>query len=300
MGRFLLGALLLGQTMVPTPQPAVGYLFSYFTGNGEDGLHFASSADGLKWTALNSGRSFLQPAVGSRLMRDPSITRGPDGLFHMVWTTGWWDKGIGVAHSRDLIEWSPQVFVPVMAHMPDAQNCWAPEIFFDEDHARYLIVWATTMVRKPEMQHRLYYVETKDFKSYSMAKVFYDGGFSVIDGFIVKPEPGRFVLVLKDERELPKPTKHLRVAEATRADGPYGTASAPISIDWVEGPSVLRRGNNWIVYYDEYTRKKYGAIESADLKTWRPVDGVEFPPGTRHGTAFQVNSDVVARLSKAF
>ena len=128
----------------------------------------------------------------------------------------------------------------------------------------------------------------------------HDGGFSVIDGFIVKPAPGRFVLVLKDERELPKPTKHLRVAEATRADGPDGPASAPISIDWVEGPSVLRRGDRWIVYYDEYTRKKYGAIESADLKTWRLVDGEEFPAGTRHGTAFQVNADVVARLSKAF
>lgn len=276
------------------------YLFSYFTGNGEDGLHFATSTDGLKWTAVNGGRSFLQPAVGSKLMRDPSITRGPDGLFHMAWTTGWWDQGIGVAHSWDLIEWSPQEFVPVMAHMPAAQNCWAPEIFFDQDDLCYLIVWATTMVRQPDMEHRLYYVETKDFQSYSTAKVFYDGGFSAIDGFIVKPGPGRFVLVLKDERELPKPTKHLRVAEATRAHGPYGIASAPISIDWVEGPSVLRREDSWIAYYDEYTRQKYGAIESVDLKTWRPAPGVEFPDGMRHGTAFEVSGDVVARLSKAF
>ena len=100
MVRFLLAALLIGQTMVAPPQPAMGYLFSYFIGNGEDGLHFASSADGLKWTPVSGGRSFLHPAIGSKLMRDPSITRGPDGLFHMVWTTGWWDKGIGVAHSR--------------------------------------------------------------------------------------------------------------------------------------------------------------------------------------------------------
>ena len=50
-----------------TPQR---YLFSYFTDNGEDGLHFAASADGLTWTALNHGASFLQPQVGSKLMRD--------------------------------------------------------------------------------------------------------------------------------------------------------------------------------------------------------------------------------------
>lgn len=290
---------MLDHAIVTSAQPATAYLFSYFTENGEDGLHFASSADGLKWTAVSGGRSFLRPGVGSKLMRDPSIARGPDGTFHMVWTTGWWDKGIGVAHSTDLIEWSPQEFVPVMAHMPEAQNCWAPEVFFDEDHARYLIVWATTMVRKPEMQHRLYYVETKDFTSYTKAKVLYDDGFSVIDGFIVKPAPGRFVLVLKDERELPTPTKHLRVAEATRADGPYGPASAPISIDWVEGPSVLREGDRWIAYYDEYTREKYGAIQSRDLKQWELVPGgVTFPQGTRHGTAFQVPAEVAARLSK--
>ncbi len=41
-----------------------GYMFSYFMGNGEDGLHFAYSEDGLKWEALNNGRSFLKPAVG--------------------------------------------------------------------------------------------------------------------------------------------------------------------------------------------------------------------------------------------
>ena len=28
-------------------------------------------------------------------MRDPSICRGPDGLFHMVWTTSWNDRIIG-------------------------------------------------------------------------------------------------------------------------------------------------------------------------------------------------------------
>ena len=29
------------------------YLFAYFTQNGQDGLHFAYSYDGLKWDSLN-------------------------------------------------------------------------------------------------------------------------------------------------------------------------------------------------------------------------------------------------------
>ncbi|MCB5252020.1 MAG: glycoside hydrolase family 28 protein, partial [Candidatus Cloacimonetes bacterium] len=49
------------------------FLFSYFTGNGEDGLHLAYSLDGLSWKPLNNGESLLTPMVGKdRLMRDPS------------------------------------------------------------------------------------------------------------------------------------------------------------------------------------------------------------------------------------
>jgi hypothetical protein len=63
----------------------------------------------------------------------------------------------------------------------------------------------------------------------------------------------------------------------------------------VEGPSVLKLGDGWIVYYDEYTRKRYGAIRSRDLKSWETV-GVTFPAGTRHGTAFAVPADIAAGL----
>jgi hypothetical protein len=295
--RKLLLAAILAVTTWSQPAPA-SYVFSYFINNGEDGLHLLSSADGLNWTALNGGRSFLYPAVGSRLMRDPSITRGPDGMFHLVWTTGWWDTGIGIAHSKDLVTWSDQTFLPVMAGTPGAQNCWAPEIFYDADTSRYLIFWATTTIREPDTAHRIYYVETRDFKTYTPAKILYDNGFSVIDAFIVKPSPGRYVMVLKDETALPTPKKHLRIAEAAHAEGPYGPASAPISVDWVEGPSVLKQGSGWIVYYDEYTRRRYGALQSPDLKQWTPVQGLNFPRGVRHGTAFEVPADVAAGLAR--
>jgi hypothetical protein len=301
MRNLLLAAALTLAAWAPPSQAASAYLFTYFTNNGEDGLHVLSSSDGLNWTALNGGRSFLYPAVGSRLMRDPSIARGPDGMFHLVWTTGWWDQGIGIAHSKNLVEWSEQKFLPVMEDTPDAQNCWAPEIFFDEDNGRYLIFWATTKVREPDPAHRIYYVETRDFKTYTPAKILYDGGFSVIDAFIVRsglPQAGRFLMVMKDETALPTPKKNLRIAEALRADGPYGPASAPISIDMVEGPSILKRGSGWLLYYDEYTRRKYGALQSPDLKQWTLVKDLAFPRGVRHGTAFEVPADVAARLAE--
>lgn len=284
------------------------FLFSYFTRNGEDGLHLAHSRDGLRWTALNGGRSFLQPAVGSKLMRDPSILRGPDGVFHLVWTTGWWDSGIGLAHSRDLVTWSDQQVVPVMEHEPTALNCWAPELFYDEETAEFLILWSSTIPdRFPEtadsgdagdgrrLNHRIYFVTTRDFKIFSETRLLYDGGFNVIDGTILRAD-GRYRLIVKDETLRP-PRKHLRIATGDRAIGPYGPASDPVTPDWVEGPSVLRVGDAWIVYYDEYTRRRYGAIRSTDLKTWDIIsDQIEFPPGARHGTAFVAPAEIVEPL----
>lgn len=116
------------------------YLFSYFKGNGEDGLHLAYSHDGFKWSTLNKNQSFLKPQVGNdKLMRDPCIISDANGTFHMVWTISWQEKGIGYANSKDLIHWSEQKNIPVMEHEPLAKNCWAPEIFFDDINKQFLI-----------------------------------------------------------------------------------------------------------------------------------------------------------------
>jgi hypothetical protein len=286
---------------------AQAYLFSYFRGNGEDGLHLAYSFDGLKWTALKGNQSFLKPEIGGKLMRDPSIAQDPNGVFHMVWTTGWWEKGIGLAHSKDLITWSKQTFLPVMMHEPTAKNCWAPEIFYDPDTETFLICWATTIPgRFPDTEtaeddnnHRMYFVETKDFKTYSETKLFYDPGFNVIDTFIVKDaENNRYAMFLKNETKSPVAQKNLRVAFAEKAAGPYGPASEPITGNyWAEGPAALKLGEQWVVYFDKYTQGRYGAVASTDMKTWDDVsDQVQFPRGTRHGTCFEVSPSVLEKL----
>ena len=174
----------------PSPEnPA--YLFSYFRGNGDDGVHLAWSADGITWSALNGGKSVITPAITGdgigwqdwnskgALMGDPSIIYGPDKLFHMVWTVAWTDHGIGEAHSPDLIHWSSQTRVPVMDHEPNALNAWAPDLFYDDVKREYVIVWATSIpgrfpatdsvaqrTSRGRADHRLYYVTTKDFKHF--------------------------------------------------------------------------------------------------------------------------------------
>lgn len=293
-------------------QPSAStYLFTYFTGNGEDGLHLAASDDGLIWRAIARGRSFLTPTVGTKLMRDPCLVQAPDGQFHLVWTTGWWDQGIGVAHSGDLVEWSAQKFVPVMAHEPTARNAWAPEIVHDRMARRYLIYWASTIPgRFPEtdaggdaddnrrLNHRLYATTTTDFETFTPTRLLYDGGFNVIDGTIVDLGT-RFGMVVKDETRWPVPKKHLRMTFADRPDGPWSAAGPAFSRDWVEGPTALRVGDAWLVYFDEYTRKRYGAMRTRDFVAWEDVSGaVRFPEGARHGTTLAVPRSVVAALER--
>ena len=278
------------------------YLFTSFRGNGADGLHLAYSHDGYRWTDL--GKVFLRPTIGkSKLMRDPCIARAPDGTFHMVWTTGWWEKGFGHAHSKDLIHWSDQQYVPAMAHEPKARNVWAPELFYDQPNRRYLILWATTIPgRFPDTDggrhhnHRMYYTATKEFESFTKARLLFDPGFNVIDATIVR-HAGRHVLVLKDER-IGK--KVLRMAFSPNAEGPYQSLTDPFTIDWVEGPSVLEVGDEWLVYFDHYHRPHYyGAVKTRDFKTWTDVSKqMAFPRGHRHGTALPISQQILDGLKK--
>jgi polygalacturonase len=282
------------------------YLFSFFEGNGVDGLHMAYSRDGYTFNALNDDKAFLAPVVGtSKLMRDPCIIRTDDGTFHMVWTAGWTEKGIGYASSKDLIHWSEQKYIMVMEKEPSAKNTWAPEIQYDKKNQQFLIFWATTIPgRFPDTQregdtgydHRIYYVTTKDFVTFSDTKLFYDKGFNVIDATI-NATGKNYVMFLKNETRTP-PQKNIRVSTASSLYGPWSDPSDPITGKyWAEGPTSIRINNTWFVYFDKYVDKKYGAVISKDLKTWEDIsDKVSFPKDARHGTVFEADESILAGL----
>ena len=318
-------ALVAGCHAPPAPNPRIAregdaMLFSYFTRNGEDGLHLAYSEDGTTWKPINGGRSLLTPAVtGSgigwqewdtraALMRDPSILRAPDGTFYMAWTISWTDRGIGVARSKDLIHWSEQRRIGVMDHEPNALNAWAPDLFWDDATKEFVIVWSTSIpgrfpatdslaeqTSRGRADHRLYYTTTTDFEHFAPGKLLYDGGYPTIDGTIAKVGT-RYVLVMKDETFFPE-RRNLRVAFADKATGPYGPASPAFTDLHTEGPSILRTGGWWYVYYDEYTRGHYGAVRTKDFVTFDAYrDSLRTPRGIRHGSAFLAPKSVLQGL----
>lgn len=219
-------------------------------------------------------------------------------------------KGIGYANSADLINWSEQQYIPVMHHELEAQNCWAPELFYDDVEERYMIYWSTTIPgRFPETDssgdkgrnHRIYYTTTKDFEKFASTQLLYDPGFNVIDATIQKINE-EYVMFVKDETKYPKSEKNIKIAKSASLTGDYSAASGPITPNyWVEGPTVTNTENGWIVYFDKYRKGAMGAVISKDLEHWTDVsDRIHFPAGTRHGTVLKVSKSIVRKLQQRY
>jgi hypothetical protein len=279
------------------------FLFTSFHNADQKYLRFLYSYDGYHWT--NVPGTFLEANVGAgKRFRDPSIGRGPDGLSHLVWTVDWsGDPGFGHASSRDLIHWSEQKFIPVMTNEPATVNVWAPELFYDGRAGQYLIVWASTIpgrfpdyLEKPDNNHRLYFTTTRDFINFAPAKLFFDPGFSVIDGFILS-DRGRYVLLHKDNS---RPNLNLRVAFSSSPDGPWRDESEPFTPKFTEGPCALKLGNDWLIYFDAYRNQAYGAVKTRDFKEFTDASkAVSFPAGHKHGTALVVSREILEGLLNA-
>jgi len=280
------------------------YLFTGFHEPANAGLRLLYSHDGYHWTDFN--HIFITPQVGSdKIMRDPSIQQGPDGVYHLVWTIAWKaSRSIGYAESKDLIHWSPERTIEVMADEPTAVNAWAPELFYDDKGKQFIIIWASCVPYRfakgeedEKNNHRLYYTITKDFKTFTPAKLYLDPGFSVIDAELVKLAKGSYELVMKDNT---RPCRNILVAHSTNPLGPFTDYSKRFTEMYSEGPTMTKAGNNWLIYYDSYRLKKFGCVRTSDFKTFTNItDSVSVPQGHKHGTIFKVTEKTLKKLQAA-
>jgi beta-xylosidase len=238
------------------------------------------------------------------------VAQGPDGTFHLVWTSGWTTesgKVVGYSNSKDLLNCSKPKPISLMENEPRTRNIWAPEIFYERSQNRWLSLWSSTIPGKfPDSDqtgddgynHRVYCATTKDFQGISASRLLCDPGFNIIDATLFGA--GRkFYLFFKDERKQPV-KKNLRYAVADGPEGPFGKPSEPFTGDWVEGPSAIKIGDQYIVYFDHYASPQYyGAVRSKDLAHWEDCSReMTFPKGHRHGTVFRVPPNIAQRLQQ--
>ena len=291
-------------------RPDAPWVFAGFKENGQDGVYLALSLDGYHWKLVNGGKPVVKPTEPGELMRDPFLQNTPDDGFVMVWTWGWRGKSIGYAASDNLMKWTQHKQLAVMAPEGAALNTWAPATYWDKFNRRWLILWSSTVPgRFPGddagdggLNHRIWSATTKDFKTSTKPKVFFDPGYSVIDATIiatpsVKGRP--FHLMFKDERKIPL-EKHLQTASGPELEGPWSHISEPLSETWSEGASVIKVPGGWMAYYDHYQKPQhYGAMFSTDFKSWRDAtDKIEFPAGLRHGSFLQISREEYEALAQ--
>ncbi len=279
------------------------YMMSYFSNttsgsdnNGASGLKLAYSLDGLSYHELNGGAGYVKDTINSSFMRDPSVYFCQDGVYRMVYTTGWSTTSFGYSESTDLLHWTTTSAVNIMSSVFGASVTWAPEIIYDSSNKNYVVYWSSNISGGDKS---IYYTTTTDFKSYSSPQVLYNPGYTTIDADIVW-NGSKYVMMLKDERNGYKYV--YMTAGGTTVLGTYSTtgtsAVTTISGYDAEGATTVKVGDKWVTFVDRYSSGGICAWSSSDgMTTWKDsTSTVATPAYARHATVGTATYSTVEAL----
>lgn len=289
----------------------VGYLFSYFIGNGpgEEAIFYALSDDGYNFKALNNNRPIVAAdTISSRGgVRDPHILRAPDGSFYMVVTDlyvprdGWsGNEAMVFLKSDDLINWTHSV-VNIAELFPDefgdVLRVWAPQSYYDEEEEKIMVYFS---MLQPGGYDIIYYAYANtDFTGLEAAPkqlLYHPDEVACIDGDIVYKD-GVFNLFFKTEGAGNgiKKAVSTKLTEGYEVLDPYLQQTS----DAVEGACIYRLINTdtYILMYDVYSRGTYQFTKTSDLDNFKIIDdkvSMDFHP--RHGTIIPITREERAAI----
>jgi Glycosyl hydrolases family 43/Concanavalin A-like lectin/glucanases superfamily len=330
---------------LPAAAPLRGYAFAYFTGNNIAGekISFAASQgnNALRWTELNGGQPVLSSTLGTKGLRDPFMIRSPEGdKFFLIATdlsigggTSWDEsqrqgsRYLEVWESSDLVNWGQQRHVLVSPST--AGNTWAPEAFWDEDLGQYVVFWASKLYAESDPGHtgdtynRMLYATTRDFVTFSPAKIWQDLGASRIDSTVIK-DGGKYTRFTKDEGGVTGCSDIIQeqAESLTAVDDVNDPAYDPASPAWrivtscigraagtsaVEGPTSFKAnpgdtsGSAYYLFVDEYGGRGYIPLgtDNLDQPAWKVPASYALPKSPRHGTVLPITQAELDRLSGA-
>lgn len=262
------------------PPTKSSYVMTAFTNASQTIMNVYDSADGAHFF-LRKSPAFTPPK-GS-LMRDPSVMKHRDGWYYVTYTTGWSGQTIGLARSRDLLEWNfvRNIEVPV----PGVTQAWAPEWFIDSDGTVNIIV--TIGKTGPQGSFEPYRMTATDAElNHWTAPKPLGIGQNYIDSFVVKVG-ATYHNFIKNET-----TKYIEHATATSLDGPWTMVGTRDWAGWgrlLEGPALTRLPDGgWRIYFDEFMVKRNWYSDSHDgFKTWTPKTEMVGSGTLRHFTVLK-------------
>lgn len=175
-----------GRAAASSEEEYAGYLFAYFAG-GSQAIHFAVSADGYHYTALNGNRPVITQTVGRKVARDPYIIKGQNGDYYMLATDlkggdskleltnkgkYVWGANTSIVtwHSEDLVNWDNETLIDIRNQYDNTSadnqiKVWAPEAIWDAKKGQYMIFWSMEGGTEYGDNLMIWYAYTKDFKS---------------------------------------------------------------------------------------------------------------------------------------
>ena len=253
----------------------------------------------------------LTSTLGTKGLRDPFLIRSPEGdKFFLIATdlsigggTSWDEsqrqrqpvhRGLGVHRPGELGAAAARAGLP--GRPPG--NTWAPEAFWDDALGQYVVFWASKLYAASDPGHtgdtynRMLYATTRDFVTFSPAKIWQDLGASRIDSTVIK-DGGKYHRFTKDEggvtgcSDIIQEQADSLVAVDDVTDPAYNPANPAWKIvtscigkaagtSAVEGPTVFKAndgdtsGSKYYLFVDEYGGRGYIPLGTDDLDASRP------------------------------
>jgi hypothetical protein len=277
---------------------AVRYTVVGFGAATPNSMDVYESGDATTFTLAAKGA--YRPSAG--VVRDPSIFRSADGVYHLTYTTG--GAKIGFARSTDRITWTSTGDYPVplcCAFLPGTGDqkgpdipllsgsagfkngpslspfttkAWAPDWFVEGDRVSVILSMSTGGGFVPYVMTAL----DSSLQRWSAPQLMFGINADHIDTTVVKVGA---VYHAFTKNETKKVIDH---AIAPTLWGPYVYVPSGNWGTFREGPAVTQLPNGaYRVYYDAYRENKYFYSDSNDgLRTFSPPREVPGLSGRAH------------------
>lgn len=282
-----------------------GYLLVYFKDTTHS-AYFAISKDGYRFTDVNAGQPIF---IGSQLaeqkgVRDPHITRGPDGAFYLAMTDlhifgqragyrdsawqrpiekyGWGNnRALVLMKSYDLIHWTHSDFRVDKAfpELGDIDCSWAPEIIYDSNVKKMMVYFT---IRYNNKNANIYFsYANDDFTKLETVPKIIDG-IAGIDADITKVGDAYQMFYVGDAK-----VWHASSRKINANYKPTGKRIDPEKVS-TEAPNVFKRigTDTYVLMYDVYGLRpsNMGFSETRDFINFKDIG--HFNEGVMRATNF--------------
>ncbi len=319
---------------IPQEEDMGAYLMTFFS-DSTHSLHLALSTDGYTFTAVNDGKPVVdvKGIASQKGIRDPHITRGPDGAFYVAMTdlhifaqreglrdTEWerpgekydWgnNRGFVLSKSFDLIHWTHTnvILNEAFDELKDMGCSWAPQTIYDPEADQMMLYFT---MRMGHGRTKLYYAYTDDdfTQLTTLPQPLFEypnEEIQILDADITPLPDGRYCMMYVAQ-ERPGGIK-MAFSDKINRDYVYQDEWVDEEGGSCEAPNVWKRigEDKWVLMVDVFSVRphNFGFYETSDFVTFKNLG--HFNKGVmkttnftspKHGAVIQITEQEAKTLA---